>query len=861
MKQFIITQSQEEKIENAKKLLAKLKHEYTVFSFGRIDDKTKKIIPNYKTLNRKTNEIDFSSLYQNNHLGMYMILNSFEGDQSRQPNYKQATEYKYAFFESDGVSADKFIIEERANDYTNIELPYVGVIFSGSKSFHIICRLDASNLEEFKERYAVVKNYLDKNNIAIDGSNCSPLKFCRFPFADRQGKDQYVVSVNDVDISYDEWFNVVGKNFVPRKKVFEKKYPYKADDSEWGKIKDEVIKNLTVYHTNGDGDIYNKWWFQLKHLVNAGYSFNEIYSSGLCDCEPEYLEYKITDIENHAFEDKTLARNILINDAKKHGFVMKTSDNMPQVIIYLAEKDKNGNDKKDKNNNIITKMFFDEIAFRKFVEWCGFHIYYKADKLLWVKIENDAFVSKVDIKQVKNDVMLKLQEILKPNEFVFASKQLKNNELFSSYKPIEIKTIRDEIDKIRFFFKNCVVEVGKYEINEIPYFQLDGYIWKDTIKSINYDYDSSIKIEANGFYRFVRDITSDFDDNGELKPNKDKFLSLCSALGYLISTHRKRSDAKAVYITDDKSSFMDEDISTGRTGKGILCQALEEVRYIGEKDCKSISTDRFGLSMWREGMTNVIFSDIQPTFKFKSLYNIITDSIQIELKGENIFNIPFEEGFKTIITANHVIGDLGDESSKGRLFIAAITNLFNADSGNNPISRYKQVFFSQDWSAEERQAFYVFMINCARLYLKKGLIEYNNSKLQAKINIAGIKNNGFLKWASIWAKENKDKLDGNFKWKMIELYESYSTANTLANGARKDYFIEKLSLFVDYVKKFFNLTEDNNKIKVHGINFWVINLENCPNVKEYIQQNEEDTTYLDEETVEETENYDISCPI
>ena len=148
--------------------------------------------------------------------GMYVQLNDI--DSIAFNNYKKEkpsgsilsehiTSWKYAYIEADPAVDEEItdFITRSKNKLEKLDLPWICHLFSGKKSIHTIIQLDATSLDEWKNRRAYVHNYLMKSGYVIDTACKNPNRWERFWCAGRNGAAQYVMAINDRPCSFADW--------------------------------------------------------------------------------------------------------------------------------------------------------------------------------------------------------------------------------------------------------------------------------------------------------------------------------------------------------------------------------------------------------------------------------------------------------------------------------------------------------------------------------------------------------------------------------------------------------------------------------------------------------------------------------
>jgi hypothetical protein len=100
----------------------------------------------------------------------------------------------------------------------------------------------------------------------------------------------------------------------------------------------------------------------------------------------------------------------------------------------------------------------------------------------------------------------------------------------------------------------------------------------------------------------------------------------------------------------------------------------------------------------------------------------------VEKKNRDEIIVKFENSPKILISTNYAPTGI-DESSLRRQFILEFADYFNLKY--TPEMEFGKRFFD-DWSVEEWNSFYNFMIGCLQYYLQNGLVEYTRINLDQK---------------------------------------------------------------------------------------------------------------------------------
>jgi len=294
------------------------------------------------------------------------------------------------------------------------------------------------------------------------------------------------------------------------------------------------------------------------------------------------------------------------------------------------------------------------------------------------------------------------------------------NKIIQNLEIKEIELLKDTKDICYKCFKNVIVKITANNIELLDYKDIDKKVLKTNIIdyefTLNKDYDKAMA------YQFHKNVTTTKDIFGNLIEDKQRFLALRSALGYLMHNYKNEIDTKAIVFCEEQISD-----NGGRTGKTLTCKMLEKVGCNFAKiNGRKVNFDNRFLFQNVNTDTNIIqFDDTDTKFDFTALYSIITNGITIEKKNKQAIQFTHQDTPKFVITTNQVLTDESN-SGKDRKFEIEFSDYYN--DKRKPIDDFGCMFFT-DWDTNEWNLFYNYMIDNIQLYIKSGLISYNNSNL------------------------------------------------------------------------------------------------------------------------------------
>lgn len=311
-----------------------------------------------------------------------------------------------------------------------------------------------------------------------------------------------------------------------------------------------------------------------------------------------------------------------------------------------------------------------------------------------IELTDEAAMKRAFINEVEYEVQDKMYSRVGK---IFGS----DGGLMAMLNELEDKFITDTKDKIWLFFHNIVIEITPTGFIPHEYKSINGYIWKSAI------------------------IDRDFYSNDFEGCDADKFLEILSGdkkadiqeiVGYTISKYKDPLNPRAVIIIEDISSE-DEGESQGGSGKGLLFQFIKQFRKTADFDGKNFHPSDPFLFQNVDPDTAILFvDDVEKSFKFSSLYSLLTGSMMINKKNKPQIIMPFEKAPKIFITSNYSVGSM-DISAQRRKYEFAINKYFGKDV--EPIDIFGKMFFSE-WDKKEWLMFDNLIVDCCYKYLSDG---------------------------------------------------------------------------------------------------------------------------------------------
>ena len=346
----------------------------------------------------------------------------------------------------------------------------------------------------------------------------------------------------------------------------------------------------------------------------------------------------------------------------------------------------------------------------------------------------DNIIAHHDVEDVKIK-FIKFVEQFFPNDYdaLLANGKRIDRSLLLHLPMINPALHTDTQNEAFFYYQNGFLEISKDSAELKNYFQLDSFIYADSMLKRQY-----VKMDSDGeFSKFISLICGN---------DTKRIRALKSALGYMLSRHKCLSNVKALILTDE--SLKKE---SGGTGKGILLQALGHIREVQNLDFRTRESNRFLFQGVRPESDILHIEDAGKDFDFGQLFNSLSGDLEVENKGRNRINIPFAESPKIAITTNFYVG--GNSSSHNRR--KAEYELYNHFSETyRPIDEFGHELF-KEWDEVEWSKFDNFMVECVQLYLTAGIIEAERINSLQKSLILEL-GESFADFMMEWTKQHKD---------------------------------------------------------------------------------------------------------
>ena len=184
-----------------------------------------------------------------------------------------------------------------------------------------------------------------------------------------------------------------------------------------------------------------------------------------------------------------------------------------------------------------------------------------------------------------------------------------------------------------------------------------------------------------------------------------------------MNNYKKQDEGIAVILYDETLN----DNPSGRTGKTLISDAIKQLRKVTTLNGKEFDNKgNFPYDTVSLDDNVICFDDMERTFKFESLFSIITGNLTLKKKFQQPIVIPFEQSPKLLFTSNYILSGVGDSHEDRKLEI----ELFRHYSKNfKPIHEFGKLFFSHQWNEKDWNCFFSYMISNIQKYFKFGIMK------------------------------------------------------------------------------------------------------------------------------------------
>lgn len=325
--------------------------------------------------------------------------------------------------------------------------------------------------------------------------------------------------------------------------------------------------------------------------------------------------------------------------------------------------------------------------------------------------------------------------------YKWAESVLQENLNLPSPDPSSISEIRHEIDKMPNYERYSLEISSDFDLIRFIY-NTGNIYWKE---------EREAKLASSELTPKERHI---IDLN---------FINKCTALGYLLSRYKSPSNAKALYCIETSIAEEDEGEHNGGSGKSLFTSFVQHLRNRISVSGQKATNNEFNFLYQNVDFDTDIFhiDDLNSKFDMNLLLPDITGDLQVNPKHRSAFILPFSQSPKLSLTSNHAISRFTG-SLRRRIFFCEFSDYYhsaNPDKGVKEMSpkiEFGRDFFD-DFSEEDYNTFYNFMLQTVSTYLKYGLIDADMENIEKRQKYYAV-GTDFIDWADTYFQDRFNML-------------------------------------------------------------------------------------------------------
>jgi hypothetical protein len=494
-------------------------------------------------------------------------------------------------------------------------------------------------------------------------------------------------------------------------------YPTYFQITDTNKKVDVIVKWFNKKFTLNAGERNNNLFKLACGLNRAGLPsdeaiqmFKSYYSAGLTDSELELIiksAYKNT----NEFDSLTLVDDNKVREAqevlkkgvqkakkqfRKEGL---TDGDIEELVDFDFEDDFLIFWDTDKNG----KLSLNDYKFKLFLENRGFYkVQLNEQEFTFVKVYNN-IINEVNEIHIKDFVLNHVVEIDMSVYNFFAKSTTRFSESYlNQLATKDLAMIRDNENESYLFFLNGVLKITKDSKELIDYINIGGFVWQKNIIPHNYN-ESNL---TSDFEKFILNVSNN---------DTNRKLVIETSLGYLLNNYKKQDEGLAIIFYDETLN----DNPSGRTGKTLISKALSQCRKLVTLNGKEFNNKgQFPYQTINLDDNIICFDDMERSFKFETLFSIITGNLTLNKKNLQPIEIPFSKSPKIMFTSNYILSGVGDSHDARKIEIELYRHYSKT---YKPINEFGKLFFSQ-WEKKEWDAFFNYMIGNIQKYFNNGLL-------------------------------------------------------------------------------------------------------------------------------------------
>lgn len=128
--------------------------------------------------------------------GALVSINAVKGEDAEDESYR----FRYAVVDNPNISLAKQLAYYKA-----LNLPCAALVSTGANSVQAWIKIHAKSREEYDSRVEYLFKTLDSQGFKVDSSNANPNRMVRMPGVLRNGKQQYLIGLDQGAKTFDDW--------------------------------------------------------------------------------------------------------------------------------------------------------------------------------------------------------------------------------------------------------------------------------------------------------------------------------------------------------------------------------------------------------------------------------------------------------------------------------------------------------------------------------------------------------------------------------------------------------------------------------------------------------------------------------
>lgn len=427
----------------------------------------------------------------------------------------------------------------------------------------------------------------------------------------------------------------------------------------------------------------------------------------------------------------------------------------------------------------------------------------------------DYKVEMVEPKEIRDFVRTKLLEKRKRNSIMeaYINSKKATQSIYDDLETVEVKCDVSTPDSRTLFFEDCVLKIYKERVERIDARYYKGFCYKDKVLPHKYkELPPAFHMDEEGHFYIDHTQSKLFcylingsrmswreelenrvtgnpeEDAAYAEANKftiygdrltqeemtDQLLHLTNkiyAYGFLLHHFKREDMAKCVWVMESKLTKEDE--SSGGSGKSVFMRVLDKLNMAKIVTLQGRSLDINSNSHFLDRVdtsTDILFvDDATRNFPLEAFYSIITGQTTVNPKGTKSFEIDYKDSPQMVVSSNFPWrGD--DRSTMRRLLPVVFSDYYHDKRDDDDYREIRKIsddfdgkmLMEYDYTEEEYNADYNFLINCIQFYLAHQRENYMPpmEKVMARVRRA-IMGDNFASWADVYFAQSEQEPNEN----------------------------------------------------------------------------------------------------